>query len=180
MMAKLIVLFTTSCLIASVYSYSFVPALRSGHHHHVKLNSAIRSGNRANTLSMISTGDDRSERFSLDISKTIYTSNMKSPKDSYTAFAEKGASNAKMAKTKIFHQAALGGAYVGFGVLLSLSIAGNINGMGYFNPGTVKMAYASLFPVSFLFVVTTGAQLFSVSLYSANVSFLVLLSLQIF
>ena len=61
----------------------------------------------------------RSERVSLDISKTIYTSSIKTPKDSYVAFAEKGAANAKMPKTKILHQSILGGCYVGFGGLLS-------------------------------------------------------------
>lgn len=66
------------------------------------------------------------EMASLDLSKTIYTSSMKSPKDSYIAFAEKGAANAKMAKRKIFHQSVLGGCYVGFGALLSLSVAGKL------------------------------------------------------
>ena len=66
------------------------------------------------------------EMASLDLSKTIYTSSMKSPKDSYVAFAEKGAANAKMAKRKIFHQSVLGGCYVGFGALLSLSVAGKL------------------------------------------------------
>jgi len=94
----------------------------------------------------ISTGDDQSEQYSLDISKTIYTSTMKSPKDSYLAFAEKGMSNAKMAKTKILHQSILGGAYVGFGGLLSLCIAGNLMGISAANPGIAKMAFASLFP----------------------------------
>jgi hypothetical protein len=36
-------------------------------------------------LQMISTGDDRSERLSLDISKTTYTSLIKAPKDAYIA-----------------------------------------------------------------------------------------------
>ena len=44
---------------------------------------------------MISTGDDRSERQSLDISKTQYTQLVKAPKDAYKAFAEKGKSNTK-------------------------------------------------------------------------------------
>lgn len=69
------------------------------------------------------------EMASLDLSKTIYTSSMKSPKDSYVAFAEKGAANAKMAKRKIFHQSVLGGCYVGFGALLSLSVAGEFQSM---------------------------------------------------
>jgi hypothetical protein len=34
----------------------------------------------------------------------IYTPSIKSPEDSYIAFAEKGASNAKMTKSKILHQ----------------------------------------------------------------------------
>jgi hypothetical protein len=64
------------------------------------------------------------ELASLDLSKTIYISSMKSPKDAYVAFAEKGKANAKMAKRKILHQSILGGCYVGFGALLSLSVAG--------------------------------------------------------
>lgn len=94
----------------------------------------------------ISTGDDMSEQKSLDISKTVYSQTIKSPKDSYLAFAEKGASNAKMGKMKIFHQAVMGGAYVGFGGLLSFCIAGNIGGIAAENPGIAKMAFASLFP----------------------------------
>jgi formate/nitrite transporter FocA (FNT family) len=109
----------------------------------------------------ISTGDDRSERASLDISKTTYSSLIKSPKDSYIALAEKGASNAKMSKMKILHQSILGGCYVGFGGLLALSVAGNLGGVGAANPGIVKMAFAALFPVNLLLIVTTGGQLFT-------------------
>jgi formate/nitrite transporter len=86
---------------------------------------------------------------------------MKSPKDAYTAFAEKGASNAKMQKRKILHQSILGGCYVGFGGLLSLCIAGNLGGIGAANPGIPKMAFAALFPVNLLLIVTTGGQLFT-------------------
>ena len=103
----------------------------------------------------------RHEYNSLDLSQTIYTSSMKSPKDAYVAFAEKGAANAKMPKRKIFHQSVLGGCYVGFGGLLSLSVAGNIPGVGAANPGLVKMAFAALFPVNLLLIVTTGGQLFT-------------------
>jgi hypothetical protein len=51
---------------------------------------------RSYTFSMISDGSDRSERQSLDISKTTYSALVKAPKDAYKAFAEKGMSNAKM------------------------------------------------------------------------------------
>ena len=110
---------------------------------------------------MISTGDDRSEYKNFDISKTAYTSTVKSPKDAFIAFAEKGASNAKMGKSKILHQSIMGGAYVGFGGLLSLSIAGSLAGIGAANPGIPKLAFALLFPVNLLFIIMTGGQLFT-------------------
>jgi formate/nitrite transporter len=113
------------------------------------------------TIRMISTGDDQSEVYSLDISKTVYTATVKAPKDSYRAFAEKGASNAKMSKRKILHQSIMGGCYVGFGGLLSLSIAGGLAGIGAANPGIPKMAFAALFPVNLLLIVMTGGQLFT-------------------
>lgn len=113
------------------------------------------------TLSMISDGSDRSERKSLDISKTTYSALVKSPKDAYIAFAEKGMSNAKMHWLKILHQSIMGGAYVGFGGLLALSVAGNISGIGFTNPGLVKMTFAALFPVNLLLIIMTGGQLFT-------------------
>lgn len=57
--------------------------------------SSPHNGGAYASLKMISTGDDRSERQSLDISKTQYTALVKAPKDAYIAFAEKGKSNAK-------------------------------------------------------------------------------------
>lgn len=101
------------------------------------------------------------ELISLDMTKTVYQSSIKSPKDAYVAFAEKGAANAKMAKRKIFHQSVLGGCYVGFGGLVSLAVAGNMGGIGAANPGLTKMAFAALFPVNLLLIVTTGGQLFT-------------------
>jgi hypothetical protein len=57
-------------------AYSFVQPMR--------LAPSIRNSG-TNSLRMISTGDDRSERQSLDISKTTYTSLIKAPKDAYIA-----------------------------------------------------------------------------------------------
>ena len=113
------------------------------------------------SFKMISTGDDRSERKSLDLSKTQYTALVKAPKDAYIAFAEKGMSNCKMHWLKIIHQSILGGAYVGFGGLLALSVAGNMSGTFFSNPGLVKMTFAALFPVNLLLIVMTGGQLFT-------------------
>lgn len=105
--------------------------------------------------------EERSERLSLDISKTQYTSLVKSAPDAYIAFAEKGASNAHLPKRKIFHQSVLGGCYVGFGGLISLCIAGNLGGLSGASPGIAKMAFAALFPVNLLLIVSTSGQLFT-------------------
>jgi len=104
---------------------------------------------------------ERSERISLDITKTQYTSLVKSAPDAYITFAEKGASNAHLPKRKMFHQSILGGCYVGFGGLISLMIAGNLGGISGANPGVAKMAFASLFPVNLLLIVNTQGQLFT-------------------
>ena len=123
---------------------------------------AVSEGTDAQTgVSEYNTDYPRSERPSLDLTETVYRSTMKSPKDAYVAFAEKGASNARMSKKKILHQSILGGCYVGFGGLLSLSIAGNMAGISAANPGLSKFAFAALFPVDLLLIVTTGGQLFT-------------------
>ncbi len=142
------------CLLAaqSCSGYSLIQPMRIG------VPATLR---KSYTLSMISDGTDRSERKSLDISKTTYSALVKSPKDAYIAFAEKGMSNAKMHWMKIFHQSVMGGAYVGFGGLLALSVAGNIAGIGFTNPGLVKMTFAALFPVNLLLIIMTGGQLFT-------------------
>ena len=145
-MITMVRLFLLAALIASTSSFS-VPS-----------RAVSRVSTKVHLANPTDSAEGRSERLSLDISETIYTSSMKSPKDAYIAFAEKGASNAKMQKRKILHQSILGGCYVGFGGLLSLCIAGNLQGIGAANPGIPKMAFAALFPVNLLLIVTTGAQ----------------------
>jgi formate transporter len=76
-------------------------------------------------------------------------------------FAEKGKSNADMHWAKILHQSIMGGAYVGFGGLLALSVAGNMSGIVFSNPGLVKFTFAALFPVNLLLIIMTGGQLFT-------------------
>jgi formate/nitrite transporter FocA (FNT family) len=105
--------------------------------------------------------EERTERLSLDISKTTYSALMKSPPDTYISFAEKGASNAHLPKRKILHQSILGGCYVGFGGLISLLIAGNLGGIAGASPGIAKLAFAFLFPINLLLIVATSGQLFT-------------------
>jgi formate/nitrite transporter FocA (FNT family) len=105
--------------------------------------------------------EERTERLSLDISKTTYSSLVKSLPDTYISFAEKGASNAHLPKRKILHQSILGGCYVGFGGLISLLIAGNLGGIAGASPGIAKLAFAFLFPINLLLIVSTSGQLFT-------------------
>ena len=120
--------------------------------------SAIKTAPRFQPL-MASSGDD--EVYVRDLPKVINVQSMKPAKEAYLAMAEKGEANAKMSKRKILHQSILGGMYVGFGGLLSLCIAGNMAGVGAPNPGLAKMAFAALFPVNLLLILTTGGQLFT-------------------
>lgn len=110
--------------------------------------------------------EERTERISLDISKTTYSSLVKSPPDAYVSFAEKGASNAHQPKRKILHQSILGGCYVGFGGLIALMVAGNMAGIAGPNPGLAKMAFAALFPVNLLLIVNVSTSSFQGSLAS--------------
>ena len=75
--------------------------------------------------------------------------------------AEKGAANAKMSVAKILHQSVMGGCYVGFGGLLSLSIAGSLARAVDGNPGLGKLVFAALFPVNLLLILMSGGQLFT-------------------
>lgn len=114
----------------------------------------------------------RSEYANLDIGKTQYTTSVKAPRDTYFAFVEKGQANAQLSKLDIFFQSVLGGAYVGFGCLLSLIVAGNCGGIAAQNPGIIKLIFAALFPVNLILVLTTGAQLFSGNSATAPAAYL--------
>ena len=78
-------------------------------------------------------------------------------REAYAGFAEKGAANAKLSVAKILHQSIMGGCYVGFGGLLSLTLAGNMPGLTKENPGLQKAIFAFVFPVNLLLILTTGA-----------------------
>ena len=75
--------------------------------------------------------------------------------------ADKGAANAKLSSYKTLHQSVMGGAYVGFGALLSLTVAGNMAKITDGNPGLQKFIFAALFPVNLFLILTTGGQLFT-------------------
>ena len=89
------------------------------------------------------------------------TSTVYSPKETYLGMADKGAANSQMSVPKILHQSIMGGAYVGFGALLSLTVAGNMERAVAGNPGLQKFIFAALFPVNLLLILTSGGQLFT-------------------
>jgi len=88
-------------------------------------------------------------------------SSVRAPPETYFALADKGAANAKKPVLAIFHQSFVSGCYVGFGGLLSLSIAGNLGAAASAAPGVQKMVFAALFPVNLLLILNSGGQLFT-------------------
>lgn len=69
-------------------------------------------------------------------------------KDSYTA-------------RKILLLSFLAGAYISFGGLLSIMVAGGIPGITAQNPGITKFLFGAMFPVGLMMVVMAGAELFT-------------------
>jgi len=89
------------------------------------------------------------------------TAMVKTPKEAYDAFAEKGAANAKLETPKILFQSIMAGGYIGFGALLALIISSGLKGIKESNPSLPQFVFAALFPVNLLLILTTGGQLFT-------------------
>ncbi|SFN38973.1 formate/nitrite transporter [Formivibrio citricus] len=74
--------------------------------------------------------------------------------------------NAAMSKValrppRLLVMSMLGGVYIALGGLLALVVAGGATGLLASNPGLDKLLFGSLFPVGFIAVVLTGADLFT-------------------
>ena len=80
------------------------------------------------------------------------------PSEAYFKIVQKGEDAAKASTLKIFHQAFVGGCYIGFGGLLSMVIGGQLPNA---DPGTQKFVFAALFPVNLLLILLTGGSLFT-------------------
>jgi formate/nitrite transporter len=80
------------------------------------------------------------------------------PNEAYFKIVQKGDDSAKAPWIKVFHQAFVGGCYIGFGGLLSMAVGGQIPGA---DPGTQKFVFAALFPVNLLLILLTGGSLFT-------------------
>jgi formate/nitrite transporter len=72
-----------------------------------------------------------------------------------------GTAKAKMPILKFILLSILGGAYISFGGLLFLFVAGGMPEMAATNPGLVKFLGAAMFPIGLIFVMIAGADLFT-------------------
>ncbi|NDV65012.1 formate/nitrite transporter family protein [Bacteroides sp. 224] len=87
--------------------------------------------------------------------------NYYSPKEIAAAFAASGIYKSKLSFPKFALIAILGGAFIAFGGLLSVMVAGGMPGVGAENPGLIKFIAGALFPIGLIMVSITGADLFT-------------------
>ncbi len=87
--------------------------------------------------------------------------NYYTPKEIAVQFAATGVYKSKLPIPKFTLIAILGGAFIAFGGLLSVMVAGGMPGIGAANPGLIKFIAGSLFPVGLIMVSLTGADLFT-------------------
>jgi formate/nitrite transporter FocA (FNT family) len=76
------------------------------------------------------------------------------PNEAYMKVVQKGVDTKNAPWYKCFHQAFVGGCYIGFGGLLSMVIGGQ---MPTADPGMQTFVFAALFPVNLLLILLTGA-----------------------
>lgn len=84
-----------------------------------------------------------------------------SPKEIAVDFAASGIYKSSLPTSKFALIAILGGAFIAFGGLLSVMVAGGMPGIGAENPGLIKFVAGALFPVGLIMVAVTGADLFT-------------------
>jgi Formate/nitrite family of transporters len=87
--------------------------------------------------------------------------NYYSPKEMAQHFAFSAEQKIQLPVVKFLIVAILGGAFIAFGGLLSVMVAGGIPEIGTENPGLVKFIAGALFPIGLIMVSMTGADLFT-------------------
>eukprot|EP00929_Paragymnodinium_shiwhaense_P111206 TRINITY_DN7890_c0_g5_i1.p1 TRINITY_DN7890_c0_g5~~TRINITY_DN7890_c0_g5_i1.p1 ORF type:complete len:361 (+),score=58.26 TRINITY_DN7890_c0_g5_i1:103-1185(+) len=86
---------------------------------------------------------------------------VKPPSEAYLLLADKGRDTTKYSSHLVFFQSFYAGCYIGFGALLSATIAGSIPGLSENNPGFQNFVFAALFPVNLLLILLSGGILFT-------------------
>lgn len=87
--------------------------------------------------------------------------NYYSPKEIAVEFAASGIYKSSLSISKFAVIAILGGAFIAFGGLLTVMVAGGMPGVGEANPGLIKFIAGALFPIGLIMVSVTGADLFT-------------------
>ena len=77
------------------------------------------------------------------------------------AFRRAAIEKEKRPFTQFALMAILGGAFIAFGGLLTVMVAGGMPGVAAANPGLVKFVAGALFPIGLIMVAVTGADLFT-------------------
>jgi len=80
----------------------------------------------------------------------------KTPAETYSALAEKGAANAKMPTAKLLHQAFMGGCYVAIGGVFALTVAGSLAHLG---ADVQRFIIGLIFPIGLVFILQAAGQL---------------------
>ena len=83
------------------------------------------------------------------------------PREIAEEFAASGIRKGKLPMAKFCTIAILGGAFIAFGGLLTIIVAGGMPEAGAGNPGLIKFISGALFPVGLIMVAITGADLFT-------------------
>ncbi len=84
-----------------------------------------------------------------------------SPKNIALEFSYTGIYKARLSIPKFICLAILGGAFIAFGGLLTVMVAGGMPGTMAENPGLVKFVAGALFPIGLIMVSVAGADLFT-------------------
>lgn len=87
--------------------------------------------------------------------------NYYNPRETTINFAASAISKNNLPVHKFILIAILGGAFIAFGGLLSVVVAGGMPGIGESNPGLIKFMAGALFPIGLIMVSITGADLFT-------------------
>lgn len=87
--------------------------------------------------------------------------NFNTPNEIAVEFANAGIKKSKLSLTNFWIIAILGGAFIAFGALLSVMVAGGMPGIAAGNPGLVRFIAGAIFPVGLIMVSITGADLFT-------------------
>lgn len=88
-------------------------------------------------------------------------SQIRTPAEIVEYMSHHGAEKATTPTWRLGLMAVLGGMFIGLGTLLAMEVAGGSTGLAASNPGLVKLLFGAVFPLGFIAVTLTGADLFT-------------------